>query len=65
MVLKPYCFKWVLAYRMKQLYLLAFSPIMNHFAMLAYRLQYRQEGEEVTMTVERAMEEGFKPLKLV
>jgi hypothetical protein len=63
-VLKPYCFRWVLAYRLKEFYLWAFFKIAAPFVYLAKELGRCRQGEDVLHRWSEIMRFPFKPLKL-
>lgn len=60
--LKPYCFRWIFAYRMKQLYLWLFSFIFIPFLRVARDLNAISEGQEISLLEVR--EKCLKPIEL-
>jgi len=63
-VFKPYCFRWVLAYRLKEFYLWLFFKIAKPFVWLAQDLGHIKEGEDFMCNWSDYMKLPFKPLKL-
>jgi hypothetical protein len=61
---KPYCFRWVLAYRLKELYLWAFSVILRPFARAAKELSRVKPGTELSSSLNDIYAQGFKHLIL-
>lgn len=62
---KPFCFRWVLAYRLKELYLWLFSLAFIPFLKVADSLQRVSEGEAIDYsTLRRLHHQGFKTIRL-
>jgi hypothetical protein len=60
--LKPYCFRWVLAYRLKESYLAAFWAIATPFYCLAKSMNKVSEGDNVSPA--EIIRRCLKPLTL-
>jgi hypothetical protein len=61
-ILKPYCFRWVLCYRLREYYLWLFWTIARPFAYLAFEMDKISEGEKIDPR--RIASKCFKPLRL-
>ena len=47
-ILKPYCFKWIFLYRIKELYLFIFSYLFRPFLRVCREFSQLEPGEYIT-----------------
>lgn len=60
--LKPYCFRWVLAYRLREFYLWLFWTVAEPFYKLGVEMNKIDRWDEISASEIR--ERCFKPLRL-
>jgi hypothetical protein len=62
MQLKPYCFRWVLAYRLKEACLWLYGTILRPFAWLAQDLERIKLGE--AKDLRDIVKQPFRPIRM-
>jgi hypothetical protein len=63
MQLKPYCFRWVLAYRLKEAYLWLFGRILQPFLNIAYIMQRIKPDQRIDLR--DIVKQPFRPIRLI